>query len=170
MISTLALFFAVGGASAYAINEWTGANIQDETLTGADVKGKNGTSTAKGVNGTLTGADISGQPSIAAVGQPFVNGSLNTYDISDGGLRSQDFPTDALTGTQIKESTLGKVPDADKLDGLDGAQFGRVIGFGADSAFGNLSNPNSNVTFAPSFTPSASGRCLVTVSTQVFSG
>jgi len=51
-MSSVAVFLALGGTSAYAVNEWTGANIKDETLTGADVKGRSG------LNGTLTGADL----------------------------------------------------------------------------------------------------------------
>src|SRR4051812_47803148 len=104
--SVIALFFAVGGTSAYAINEWTGANIQDETLTGADVKGVNGTQTVKGTNGSLTGADISGQPAITAVGQKAVDGSINTYDIKDGWLRGVDLQANTLTGAQVDESKL----------------------------------------------------------------
>jgi hypothetical protein len=50
--ATVALFLALGGGSAYAVNEWTGANIRNETLTGADVKG------CPGVDGTLTGLDL----------------------------------------------------------------------------------------------------------------
>jgi hypothetical protein len=129
VMATLAFFLALTGGTAWAVNEWTGANIQDETLTGADVKGVNGTSTVKGVNGTLTGADISGQPSVAATGQPFVNGSLSTYDIADGGLRAQDLQANTLTGAQINESTLGQVPtaasadSAAKLGGVDASAF-----------------------------------------------
>src|SRR4051794_36705748 len=124
--SVIALFFAVCGTSAYAINEWTGANIQDGTLTGADVKGVNGTTSARGTNGSLTGADISGQPAIPAVGQPAVNGSIGTYDLANGGVRGLDLQADTLGGAQIKESTLGKVPDADKLDGRSADDFGRT--------------------------------------------
>jgi hypothetical protein len=35
--ATLALFVALGGAGAYAANEWTGANIVDSSLTGQDI-------------------------------------------------------------------------------------------------------------------------------------
>ena len=35
---------ALGGGAAYAANEWTGRNIKDETLTGADIRGKAATS------------------------------------------------------------------------------------------------------------------------------
>src|SRR3954471_16745150 len=84
--SVLALFFAVGGTSAYAVNEWTGANVQDETLTGADVRGTDGTSTTAAVNGSLTGADIAGQQAIPSLGQPFKTGSLTTWDVKDNTL------------------------------------------------------------------------------------
>src|SRR4051812_19093149 len=111
--SVLALFFAVGGTSAYAVNEWTGANVQDETLTGADVRGTDGTSTTAAVNGSLTGADIAGQQAIPSLGQPFKTGSLTTWDVKDN----------TLTGDDILESSLAKVPNADKLDGIDSADL-----------------------------------------------
>ena len=36
VVAYIALFFAMGGTGAYAVNEWTGSNIKNETLTGAD--------------------------------------------------------------------------------------------------------------------------------------
>jgi hypothetical protein len=57
--ATLALFVAVSTGTVYAANEWTGANIVNDSLTGAD----------------------------------------------------------------IKEATLGRVPNADKLDGIDSRGF-----------------------------------------------
>ena len=38
VISLLSLFVALGGTSAYAINEWNGSNIQDNTIATADLK------------------------------------------------------------------------------------------------------------------------------------
>src|SRR4051794_22927723 len=48
----LALFLVLAGGTAYAVNEWTGANIVNESLTGSDVKAP------ATVDGTLTGADV----------------------------------------------------------------------------------------------------------------
>src|SRR3954453_7741771 len=112
-VAYLALFVALGGTSAYAANEWTGANVQDETLTGADVRGTDGTSTTSGTNGSLTGADIAGQQAIPLRGQPFKTGSLTTWDVRDN----------TLTGDDILESSLAKVPDADKLGGVNASEF-----------------------------------------------
>ena len=43
----LALFLVLTGGTAWAVNEWTGANIVDASLTGDDLK-----------NGSVTGADV----------------------------------------------------------------------------------------------------------------
>jgi hypothetical protein len=69
--STLAVFLAVSTGTVYAANEWTGANIVNDSLTGLD----------------------------------------------------------------IRESTLGIVPNADKLDGISASGF--VRGGRASGAFGN---------------------------------
>jgi hypothetical protein len=115
--ATMALFLALGGTGAYAANEWTGANIQDETLTGADVQGKAQTATAPAVNGTLTGYDISGQPAIPALGQPFIAGSLTTWDINDGTLMGPDVKDGSLTTSDILDGTLAARDLADNAVG-----------------------------------------------------
>src|SRR3954452_14820837 len=125
VVAYLALFVALGG-TAYAVNNFTGADIQDESLTGADVRGTAGTSTTAAVNGSLTGADIAGQQAIPSLGQPFKTGSLTTWDVRDGSLGGADLAANTLTGTQINESTLGKVRDAEKLDGKDSSAFAPI--------------------------------------------
>lgn len=124
VVAYLALFVALGGTGAYAANEWTGANIVDETLTGADVQGKAGTTTPA-VNGSLTTEDIAGQARNRANGTPFINGTLTQWDIKDG----------SVTGSDVVESSLAKVPDADNLDGLDSAQLSPA---GADGRIADL--------------------------------
>jgi hypothetical protein len=74
-------------------------------LTGADIKGTNAIGTTKGVNGTITGADIAGQKALSN-GQPFVDGSLNTYDIQDRGLRAVDLATDSLTTSELGPNSV----------------------------------------------------------------
>ena len=107
IVATIALFVALGGGAAYAVDEWTGANIENESLTGADVRGASNSTTA--VNGSLTGADISGQQASAARGAPYVNGSLTTHDIAEGTLRGVDVRDNALTGADVDESSLGAI-------------------------------------------------------------
>jgi hypothetical protein len=104
IVAYLALFVALGGTGAWATHEViNSSDVVDESLRGVDIRGKDGTSTTAGVNGALTGADISGQPAIAAVGQPFVQGSLTTSDIKDN----------SLIGADVNEGTLAGLDAAD---------------------------------------------------------
>ena len=64
-----------------------------------------------------------------------IDESLLSQDLKDGqGVTGDDVAADSLTGADVAESTLGKVPSSDKLDGLDSTAFARnlwaVAGFG----------------------------------------
>jgi hypothetical protein len=143
-MATLAFFFAISGGAAYATHELiNSSDVVDNTLQGVDVRGTAGSATSAAVNGSLTGADISGQPANAAVGQPFIDGSLTGFDIANGSLGSADYgdgsiqnadialraingtkvANDSLSGTNINEASLGIVPNSDKLDGIDSKSF-----------------------------------------------
>jgi hypothetical protein len=153
VVAYLALFVALGGTGAWATHEViNSSDVVDESLRGVDIRGKDGTSTAAGINGTLTGADISGQPARPSVGQPFVQGSLTTFDIKDGTLGASDLAAgsvgdselaagvvnnsklgadavtgpkvlnDTLKGDDVDESSLVGV-NADKLDGKDSTDW-----------------------------------------------
>lgn len=53
-----------------------------------------------------------------------IDNSLLSQDLHDGGgVKGVDVATDSLTGADIAESTLGKVPNANNLDGKDSSQF-----------------------------------------------
>ena len=92
VVASLALFLALGGGAAWAANEFSGANIRDETLTGADVKGRTG------VEGTLTGLDLKG-------------GSVKGADIATGTISGRRVADDSLKGADIDESSLAGVRD-----------------------------------------------------------
>jgi hypothetical protein len=129
--SVLALFVALGGTSAYAVNEWNGTNIQDETLTGVDVKGKAATASTAAVNGGLTGADISGQAADPALSQPFVQGSLTGSDVKDSSLATEDIRNNSLgNGDFLTGSVDSRVVTDDSLgngDFLTGSVDSRVV-------------------------------------------
>jgi hypothetical protein len=105
--ATLALFMALSTGGAYAANEWTGANIQNETLTGEDVKGKFGTATTAAVNGSLTSADIHGQAANPSNGTPFVMGSLTGEDVRDGSLGGVEVAPNTLQANHIGTDAVG---------------------------------------------------------------
>ncbi|HXJ65708.1 MAG TPA: hypothetical protein VNN79_18275 [Actinomycetota bacterium] len=109
VMSTIAFVVAVSAGTAYAANEWTGANIVNESLTGADVRGKAATSTAAAVNGSLTTYDISGQAADPSKGTPFVDGSLTTDDVKDGSLSPADLPVNSIGSDRIADGTIQAV-------------------------------------------------------------
>jgi len=62
-----------------------------------------------------------------------INNSVRTQDLRNNDIRSRDIRnrtitnadilTNTVTGRQVRESSLSKVPDADRLDGADGASY-----------------------------------------------
>jgi hypothetical protein len=79
--SAIALFVSLAGGTAYAVDEWTGANIQDGSLTTADYKNKDIRSADirddSSAGGGLNAADL--RPGSVA-GSEVLNGSLGTAD------------------------------------------------------------------------------------------
>jgi hypothetical protein len=54
--------------------------------------------------------------------------TVRSSDIVDGAVRTRDLADDAATGAKVKESTLGKVPNAAAVDGAKIVRFRRVGG------------------------------------------
>jgi hypothetical protein len=116
----LALFAAFGTGGAYAVNEWTGANIQDGSLTGADVQDLSLGLPDYGANSISTGK--------------LKDQDVRTQDLRDLGVTNPKIAWDSvssgkvinnnLTGDDINESSLGKVPVAAAAEGLSEVQLG----------------------------------------------
>ena len=55
-----------------------------------------------------------------------IDNSLRSVDLKDGSaVTGTDVTDDSLKGADVDESSLGKVPNADKLDGLNSTAFAR---------------------------------------------
>jgi hypothetical protein len=100
--ATLALCLAVGGGSAWAINEWNGSNIQDESLTGADIQngslgsvdyGPGSVTSFRVADNSLTGTDVA-------------TGALGIRVLAFNSVNGNRVVNDSLTGDDIDESTL----------------------------------------------------------------
>jgi hypothetical protein len=129
VVACIALFVALGPA-AYATHEViNSSDVVDNSLLGVDVKGTAGTASTRAVNGSLTGADISGQPANAALGQPFVPGSLTGFDVADGSLKLADHGANSVDASKIVNDASGADNvNATKLDGLDSTQMSPAMG------------------------------------------
>jgi hypothetical protein len=111
--SALALFVALATGGAYASHlVVNGSDVVDESLSGADVRGRAGTSTAAAANGSLTTHDIAGQQPNAANGTPFIDGTLSQWDVRNGSLVGGDLADNTVRGADVDESSLGQVPSA----------------------------------------------------------
>ena len=102
VVATIALFLALGTSGAYAVNEWTGKNIKNGTITNVDVK--NGTISAADVkNGTLSGADIK-DGTIA--GEEMAPGAVTREKVAAAAVGSQEVENGTITGDDIKDGTI----------------------------------------------------------------
>jgi hypothetical protein len=91
VIAYLALFLALGGSSAYAINEWNGSNIQDGTLESADLK-----------DGDVRNVDLKPE----AVGTTRLkNDDVRSGDVKDADLAPQDLDLIGKDVITTEEST-----------------------------------------------------------------
>ncbi len=109
VVSTLCLFLVVAGGAAYAANTVFSSDIVDNEVFSADVR-----------NDTLSGGGL-GAIDLAS-------GSVRSGEISNDEIRSIDVRDDTLSGgglvgADVVESSLGTVPDASALDGLDSSRF-----------------------------------------------
>ncbi len=93
-MGALSLFLVVAGGTAYAANTVFSSDIVDNEVFSADVR-----------NDTLA------------------SGGLGAVDLAGGSVGTSEVADNALTGRDISEATLGIVPNANTLDGLDSARF-----------------------------------------------
>jgi hypothetical protein len=97
----LALFLVLSGGTAWAVDEWTGANIQNGTLTSADYKNNDIRSidvrNDTFAGGGLTGADIAPN---ALTGADIANLAVGTGELAQ------------LPGARAKATTVQSLPHA----------------------------------------------------------
>ena len=113
VVSTLALFLAIGTSGAYAANEWTGKNIKNGTVASVDVKNnslasvdlKNGSVSGVDIkDGSLTAVDLAAGVLIADVATGVVTGD----QIAAGAVTSQHVADETLTGDDVKNGEIGE--------------------------------------------------------------
>lgn len=111
VMSTIAVFGVLAGGTAYAANEWTGANIVDGSLTGADVY-DNTISGNDITNNSVASADVKDQSLTTfdvstILGADVVDGTLTGADVGNGSLKDEDIAKTALVDLPID---VGIVP------------------------------------------------------------
>jgi hypothetical protein len=124
-MATIAVFLVLSGGTAVALsgsNTVFSDDIVDNEVRSADVR-----------NDTLAG------------------GGLAAADLQASSVGTSEVALNSLNGADINESLLGKVPNADKLDGIDSTGFlpsGNVQALIYQS-FGGTSSPTAIATVGP---------------------
>ena len=127
-IAYIALFFAVGGGTAFAANTVFSSDIVNGEVTSADIGGQEVQTSDIG-NDTVTGAKIPNE-SIGNVdlkagavrGSEIANGQVGTQEIADSAVDAAKIATDGVGSSEIATDSVGSseiqsgVVGADELD------------------------------------------------------
>ena len=97
-----AIAIVMTAGTAYAANEWTGANIVDGSLSGQDLAA-NSVPGGKITNGTVGGKDIKND-SLESI--DYGDGSIAGVDVLDGSLSGSDVASSSLFGSDVADGSL----------------------------------------------------------------
>jgi hypothetical protein len=139
VMSSIAVFLVLGGASAYAIKKVGSNEIKGNSITTGKIK-KEAVTTAK-----------------------IKNGAVTTNKIANNAITTGKITSDAVTGDKVKESTLAEVPKASLATSAESAQpeaFGLIntpgtIDAANSKGIASVSHPEEGVycVTASGFTP-----------------
>jgi hypothetical protein len=129
VMSSIAVFLVLGGGAAYAAKKVGSNEIKGNSITTGKIKKE-----------AVTKAKIK-------------KAAVDASKLADNAVTTSKIADDAVTGAKVKESTLGTVPDASKLAGLEaGAYQTRVrwalVDSGANGNEGQILAQSGGVSIA----------------------
>jgi hypothetical protein len=167
VVSTLALFLAIGGATAYAVNQLPPKSIGAKQLrpgaVTADKIRKHAVTAPKIEAGAIKNGKIAGG---AVKEAKLANGSVSNTKLANEAVSTEKIKGDAVTGAQISESTLSQVPSANNANNATFAESANPVAFAAVDQEGNVDTAISKGTISVSQGKEAGIYC---VSVQGFS-
>jgi hypothetical protein len=139
VVSTLALFLALGGATAFAVNQLPPKSVGAKQLrpgaVTADKLRKNAVTAPK----IKALAIKSGKLATGAVKEPkLANGSVSSSKLASGAVSTEKIAANAVMGSQIDEASLGQVPSANAANLATFAESANPVAFAAVSQEGNV--------------------------------
>jgi hypothetical protein len=131
VIACIALAVALSGTSYAAFVLPTGSvgskQVKNRSIKTVDI-GKRTIAALKGQRGPQGPAGVPGPQGPAGIPGPAGGDLAGNYpnpSIRADAVAGPEVADDSLTGSDVAEATLGKVPNADKLDGFDSSAFAR---------------------------------------------
>lgn len=144
VVSTIALFLALGGATAYAVNQLPPKSIGAKQLrpgaVTADKIRKHAVTAPKIKEGAIKSGKIAGG---AVKEAKLANASVSNLKLASGAVSTEKIGPDAVTGAQLNESTVGQVPSANNANNAGFAESANPVAFAAVSQEGNVDSANS---------------------------
>jgi hypothetical protein len=139
VVSTLALFLALGGATAYAVGSLPPKSIGAKQLrpgaVTADKIRKHAVTAPKiEANAVKNGKIANGAVKEAKL----ANASVSSSKLASEAVSTEKIKGDAVTGAQVNESTLGQVPAANAANTATFAESANPVAFAAVDQDGNV--------------------------------
>jgi len=139
VVSTLALFLALGGATAYAVNQLPPKSIGAKQLRPGAVTADKIRKHAVTAPKIKEEAIKSGKIAAAAVKEAkLANGSVSNQKLTSSSVSTEKLQNDAVTGEKVNESTLSQVPFASNANNAAFAESANPVAFAAVSQEGNV--------------------------------
>jgi hypothetical protein len=152
VMSTLAAFGVLATGGAYAANEWNGSNIQDGTLTGADIQDLSLGLPDYGANSISTGK--------------LKDQDVRTQDLRDLGVTNSKIAWDSVSSGKVINNNLTSDdlgPNSAGMSELNPLAESNVT----PQATGTLVSGGNYIYPGSSFTVPEDGQCLVVVTAQL---
>src|SRR5215813_2631130 len=144
VVSTIALFLALGGATAYAVSSLPPKSIGAKQLrpgaVTADKIRKHAVTAPKIEEQAIKSGKIAGG---AVKEAKLANAAVTNVKLASGAVSTEKIQNDAVGGAQVNESTLSQVPSANNANVSTFAESANPVAFAAVSQEGNVDSANS---------------------------
>ena len=132
VVSTLALFLALGGATAYAVNQLPPKSVGAKQLRPGAVTSQKIRKNAITSPKLKALAIKSGKLASGAVKTPkLANASVSGEKLQPGAVSTDKIASNAVMGNQVDEASLSKVPSASNADNATFAESANPVAFAA---------------------------------------
>ena len=139
VVSTLALFLALGGATAYAVNSLPPKSIGAKQLRPGAVTADKIRKHAVTAPKIEANAIKSGKIAASAVKEAkLANAAVSNLKLANGAVTTEKIGAEAVTGAQLNEATLTQVPSANNANNATFAESANPAAFAAVDQDGNV--------------------------------
>lgn len=142
--ATIALFLAVGGASAFAVGQLPGKSVGAKQLrpgaVTADKLRKHAVTAPKIMGEAVKTGKIA---NFAVKEAKLANAAVDAGKLANGAVSREKIAPDAVGGAEVEESTLGRIPSAGQAETAAFADSANPVAFAAIDQDGNVDQANS---------------------------